>query len=138
MAGGDMVAGTQNGMATDATAVLPKSDVMDTPPPAEHVEALYRDLDALKILDLPPDERFQKIIAMTPKQMQAFRQSLDGGEQAELAQGLSPQQREVLAALQGSSVANVTQIDVAGMPVETELTELAGMPNTVPKGSTWI
>jgi uncharacterized protein (DUF1800 family) len=101
MAGGDMMAGAQ--MASDATAPLPKSDVMDAPPPAEHVEALYRDLDAIKILDLPPDERFQKIIAMTPKQMQAFRQSLDGAEQAELAQGLSPQQREVLAALQGSN-----------------------------------
>jgi uncharacterized protein (DUF1800 family) len=101
MAGGEMMAGAADGMATDATAVLPKADVMDAPPPSEHVEALFRDLDAVKILDLPPDERFQKIIAMTPKQMQAFRQSLDGGEQAELAQGLSAQQREVLAALQG-------------------------------------
>jgi uncharacterized protein (DUF1800 family) len=105
MTGGDMAVGTgsMDAAAGDATAIPPKLDIADAPPPAEHVEALYRDLDALKILDLPPDQRFQKIIAMTPKQMQAFRQSLDGAEQAQLAEGLSPQQREVLIALQGSN-----------------------------------
>jgi uncharacterized protein (DUF1800 family) len=131
MAGGDMAAAVgkkgakkraqADGASTTATAATPASGDMasndmasgdmaaapapkpDAPPPAEHVEALFRDLEAVKILDLSPDERFQKILAMTPKEMQNFRQSLNGQEQAELVAGFTPQQREVLAALQGGN-----------------------------------
>ena len=73
------------------------------PPPAEHVEALFRDLDAVKILNLPPDQRLQKILSMQPKDYISFRQSLSGGEMGQLADGMTVQQRETLGALQGGN-----------------------------------
>ena len=113
-AGGDMAAGVpdyeamaggpDNSAASNASAMLPKSDVVDTgQAPAEHVEKLYRDLDAMNIINLPPDERMRKVIAMAPADFVAFRQSLSGGELAQFAQGLNPQQRETFAAMQNST-----------------------------------
>jgi uncharacterized protein (DUF1800 family) len=99
---GDMPSGG-DGMAGGAmadNAVLPKSALAEPAAPAEHVETLFRDLEAEKILSLPPDERMTKILAMSPKDLISFRQSLNGGENAELSQGLGPQQRETLQALQ--------------------------------------
>jgi uncharacterized protein (DUF1800 family) len=96
-------------MAGDAasgnpTAVLPKSEISGTEQaPAEHVEKLYRDLDAMKIIGLGPEERMRKVIAMSPQDFLAFRQSLSGAELAQFAQGLSPQQRETFAAMQNST-----------------------------------
>jgi uncharacterized protein (DUF1800 family) len=85
------------------SAALPKSDVMDTSAPDAHVDKLYRDLEAVKILNLPPNERMKRVIAMPPKDFLAFRQSLSGAEVAEFGQGLSGQQREIFAAMQNST-----------------------------------
>jgi uncharacterized protein (DUF1800 family) len=107
--GGTMAAapdyeGMAGGAGSDATAVLPKSDVADAgQPPAEHVEKLFRGLDAVQIINLPPDERMRKVIAMAPADFVAFRQSLSGAEVAQFSQGLSPQQRETFAAMQNST-----------------------------------
>ncbi|HXE09394.1 MAG TPA: DUF1800 family protein [Acidobacteriaceae bacterium] len=95
-AGKDMKAGQQS-------AALPKSDVSDTSAPDAHVDKLYRDLEAVKILNLPPDERMRRVIAMPPKDFLAFRQSLSGPELAQFGQGLSGQQREIFAAMQNST-----------------------------------
>ncbi len=96
--------GAMNGNgAGDATAMLPKSDVTDTGAPDAHVEKLFKDLDTVKILDLPPDERMKRVIAMPPKDFLAFRESLSGAELAQFAQGLSPQQREIFQAMQNST-----------------------------------
>jgi uncharacterized protein (DUF1800 family) len=99
-----MAAGTDTGAAGNTTAVLPKSEITDTgQAPDQHVEKLFRDLDAVKILNLPPEDRMRKVLAMAPADFVAFRQSLSGGELAQFAQGLSPQQREVFAAMQNST-----------------------------------
>jgi len=88
----------------EPTAMLPKSDVMDTSnAPDAHVEKLYKDLEAVKVLSLPPDERMRKVIAMTPNDFLAFRQSLSAAELAQFAQGLSGQQRETFAAMQNAT-----------------------------------
>jgi uncharacterized protein (DUF1800 family) len=71
--------------------------------PAQHVEQLFKDLEAEKIIDLPPDERMKKVLAMSPSDFVAFRQSLSGGELGQFAQGLNPQQREIFAAMQNST-----------------------------------
>ena len=69
---------------------------------ATHEEQFYSGLEAVKIINLPPDERMQRILAMSPKELVAFRKSLSQAELAEAAEGLTPMQREILAALQGS------------------------------------
>jgi uncharacterized protein (DUF1800 family) len=72
------------------------------PAMAVHEEQFYSGLEAVKILNLPPDERMRRILAMPPSELIAFRRSLSQAELAEAAEGLSPIQRETLAALQGS------------------------------------
>jgi uncharacterized protein (DUF1800 family) len=72
------------------------------PAMAVHEEQFYSGLEAVKILNLPPDERMRRILAMPPSELIAFRRSLSQAELAEAAEGLSPMQRETLAALQGS------------------------------------
>ena len=72
------------------------------PAMATHEEQFYSGLEAVKIINLPPDERMRRILAMPPKELVAFRKSLSRAELAEAAEGLTPLQRETLAALQGS------------------------------------
>ena len=89
--------------AKDEKTALP-GDSVDPAVPAMkmHEEQFYSGLEAVKIINLPPDERFQRILAMPPSELVAFRKSLSQAELAEAAQGLSPMQRETFAALQGS------------------------------------
>jgi uncharacterized protein (DUF1800 family) len=72
------------------------------PAMATHEEQFYSGLEAVKIINLPPDERMRRILAMPPKELGAFRRSLSQAELAAAAAGLTPMQRETLAALQGS------------------------------------
>jgi uncharacterized protein (DUF1800 family) len=72
------------------------------PSMATHEEQFYSGLEAVKIINLPPDERMPRILAMPPNELVAFRRSLSQRELADATEGLSPIQRETLAALQGS------------------------------------
>jgi uncharacterized protein (DUF1800 family) len=73
-----------------------------TPAMATHEEQFYSGLEAVKIINLPPDERMRRILAMPPNELLAFRRSLSQRELADAAEGLTPIQRETLTALQGS------------------------------------
>jgi uncharacterized protein (DUF1800 family) len=59
--------------------------------------------EAMVIVALPPETRFQAVMAMSPADLIRFRQSLRPAEQAQLAAGLAPAQRETLEALAGSA-----------------------------------
>jgi uncharacterized protein (DUF1800 family) len=90
------------GAADDAATALPGDGVdPGTPAMASHEDQFYSGLESVKIVNLPPDERVQRILAMQPEEMAAFRRSLNPGELAAVADGLNPQQREVLMALEG-------------------------------------
>jgi uncharacterized protein (DUF1800 family) len=90
--------------AGNGSAMLPKEEVSDpNQAPDQHVEKLFKDLEAVKIINLPPEERMHKVLAMAPADFVAFRQSLSGGELGQFTQGLSPQQREIFAAMQNST-----------------------------------
>ncbi len=90
-------------MKTDAKAAQEKI-VADATPTAQsqHEEKLYADLDAVKVLNLPPEQRMQRVLAMSPAELIAFRKSLSKWELAELAEGLTPEQKEILIGLPGS------------------------------------
>ena len=92
----------KDGEGKEMTA-LP-GDGVDPAVPAmkAHEEQFYSGLEAVKILNLPPEERMRRILAMPPAELIAFRRSLSQSELAEAAEGLSPIERETLAALQGS------------------------------------
>jgi uncharacterized protein (DUF1800 family) len=100
----DAMASSSGTMSNEQAAAQLKQDMADTQAaPAEHVEKLFKDLEAAKIISLPPEERMHKVIGMSPNDFVAFRQSLSGGELAQFAQGLNPQQKEIFAAMQNST-----------------------------------
>jgi uncharacterized protein (DUF1800 family) len=86
-----------------SNAALPGDGVDPaTPAMATHEEQFYSGLDAVRIINLPPDQRMQRILAMPPDELVSFRRSLSQSELAAAAVGLTPMQRETLAALQSS------------------------------------
>lgn len=85
-----------SGMQGSAAA---SSDGMDAA--AAREEKLYADLDALKVVNLPPDARMQRMVGMAPEEFLVFRKSLKPGDLVLARQGLSPEQRETFEALQG-------------------------------------
>jgi uncharacterized protein (DUF1800 family) len=105
---GGMVVASDGSMAKGAeemksTAALPGDGVDPaTPAMATHEEQFYSGLDAVKVINLPPDQRMQRILTMPPEELVRFRKSLSRSELLAAGEGLSPMQRETLAALQGS------------------------------------
>jgi uncharacterized protein (DUF1800 family) len=86
-----------------AKTALPGDDVdPSTPSMATHVEQLYSGLDAVRIINLPPDQRMMRILTMAPSELIDFRKSLSQSELAAAVEGLTPLQKETLLALQGS------------------------------------
>jgi uncharacterized protein (DUF1800 family) len=75
------------------------------PSPEEEAEAkrledkLYADLEVQKLPDLPPDQRYKKVLAMTTDQQLAFADSLRGGKGQDFLAGLDPKQKETLLAM---------------------------------------
>jgi uncharacterized protein (DUF1800 family) len=93
----------KDSMAMEAgMAALPGDLVDPTAPSMEvHEDQFYSDLAAAKIINLPPDERIQRVMSMKPDELVAFRKSLSRNEVGAFAEGLSPEQRELMSALRG-------------------------------------
>src|SRR4029077_20148800 len=68
-----------------------------------------------ELLDMPPDRRIQAILKIPPEEQRALATSLKGDQRNEFMEGMSPQQRETLVAL------NNPQQVVAGELVEGKL-----------------
>jgi uncharacterized protein (DUF1800 family) len=93
----------KSGEEMKGSAALPGDGVDPaTPAMATHEEQFYSGLDVVRVINLPPDERMQRILAMPPEELVRFRKSLSRSELLAAAEGLSPMQRETLAVLQGS------------------------------------
>jgi uncharacterized protein (DUF1800 family) len=86
------------GMATDM-AGTPVTRNAKGKPRIARVD--YTGEDPATIVALPPDQRMAKILAMSPEQLNAFRAELLPRQRGQLMQGFSPEQTEVIAALQG-------------------------------------
>lgn len=77
---------------------------MDRPrPAAKSEETLFKDLEAVKIINLPPEQRFQRVLAMNGREFVSFRESLNGAQMAQFNEGLTPEQREEFAAMQNGT-----------------------------------
>ena len=62
-------------------------------------DRLYADLKTEDLLDLPPDQRMKAILKMSPEDQLAIGTSLKGDKREEFMEGMKPQQRETLMAL---------------------------------------
>jgi uncharacterized protein (DUF1800 family) len=62
-------------------------------------ERLYADLKADDLLDLPPDQRMKAIFKMSPEEQRALGAALKGERRDEFMEGMNPEQRETVMAL---------------------------------------
>jgi len=75
------------------------------PSPADAAEArrredrLYADLKVQSLIDLPPDQRYKKVMAMSTEEQLAFADALRGGKGQDFLVGLEPKQKETLQAM---------------------------------------
>jgi uncharacterized protein (DUF1800 family) len=90
--------------APDNTAAITPQPA-PKPSPAEQAEArrreehLYADLKVQELVDLRPNERYKKVLAMPRDEQLAFADSFKGGKGQEFLEGLDPKQREVFQAM---------------------------------------
>ena len=103
-------AGSENASG-DAAAMTPPSGKAESEKteakmtPAEEAEAqrredrLYADLNAQSVADLPPDQRYKKVMSMSTDEQLALADSLRGGKGQEFLAGLDPKQKETLLAM---------------------------------------
>jgi|HubBroStandDraft_1064217.scaffolds.fasta_scaffold00131_11 uncharacterized protein (DUF1800 family) len=118
----DAIAPADNSAMSGASAANTMSDAVDSgaandaamsaaAPPAkltheeeeqarQREEKLYTDLEVQKLPSLPPDERFKKVLSMSPAGQLAFADALRGGKaQDEFLDGMNPRQKETLLAM---------------------------------------
>src|SRR5579863_1439293 len=88
-----------------ANDMAPAAPVETKPTPEEEAAAraredrLYADLKVQSLVDLPPDERYKKVMAMKPEEQIAFADTLRGGKGQDFLADMNPRQKETLMAM---------------------------------------
>jgi uncharacterized protein (DUF1800 family) len=100
----DVSSGRRKNQSTEPDNVALPGDNVDpsTPGMKTHEDQFYSGLEAVAIINLSPDLRVKRILAMKPSELIDFRKSLSQSELAAMVKDLNPLQRETIAALQGS------------------------------------
>ncbi len=94
-----------DGAAKDQENEMAMSPAESKPTPEEEGEArrredrLYADLAIQGLPELPPDERYKKVMSMSAEDQIAFAGSLRGGKGQDFLVGLNPKQKETLMAM---------------------------------------
>src|SRR5580658_8711389 len=91
--------GTMTGENTMAAAAAPKPSPEEQEQARLRQDQLYADLEIQQLPSLAPDQRFKKILDMSPEDQIAFANSLRGGKGQEVLVGLPAKQKEVLLAM---------------------------------------
>src|SRR5580692_9215222 len=89
----------QDTAATDPATTAGKPQLSDEEQARRRENRLYADLKTEDLLDLPPDQRMKAILKMSPEDQRALDTSLKGDRRDEFMDGMKPQQRETLMAL---------------------------------------
>jgi len=92
-----------SGAPANEMSMAPPADAKPTP--VDDAEArrredrLYADLKIQGLIDLPPDQRYKKVMAMSIDEQVAFAESLRGGKGQDFLAGMEPRQKETLMAM---------------------------------------
>jgi Protein of unknown function (DUF1800) len=81
-------AAANENMMADAMAL---EDVASSPSITVHEQKLYADLASTQVVNLPPDQRLQRLVSMKPEQLRGFMKTLTPEERSQLAVGLTAQ-----------------------------------------------
>ena len=73
-------------------------------------DRLYADLKIQSLADLPPEERYKKIMQMSVDEKVTFADSMRGGKGQEFLVGLDPRQRETLLAMNNPDAVVVDEL----------------------------
>ena len=107
-----------NSMSADASA----NEMSMAPPantkasPSDEAQArrredrLYADLKIQGLMDLSPDERYKKVMAMATAEQLVFADSLRGGKGQEFLDGMEPKQKETLMAMNNPQAAVLSEL----------------------------
>jgi uncharacterized protein (DUF1800 family) len=87
----------QNTMASPALPAKPTSDEKEQARRRE--QQLSGDLGVQELMSLAPDQRYKKVIEMSPAAQVALADSLRGGKGQGFLEGMAPKQRETLLAI---------------------------------------
>ena len=103
-----------NGEPANEMAMAPSKDAK--PSAADDAEArrredrLYADLEIQKLVDLPPDQRYQKVMAMSTGDQLVFADSMRGGGGLDFIAGMEPKQKETLLAMNNPQAPVVSEL----------------------------
>jgi uncharacterized protein (DUF1800 family) len=86
-------------MVPAVSAPGPKMSAKEEAQARKREEQLYADLDVPQLPNVPPDERFKKILGLSVAGQRAVADSLRGGKGQEFLEGLQPRQKEILQAM---------------------------------------
>jgi uncharacterized protein (DUF1800 family) len=107
-----------NSMSADAPAnemsmappANPKASPADDAQARRREDRLYADLKIQGLMDLSPDERYRKVMAMTTAEQVVFADSLRGGKGQEFLDGMEPKQKETLMAMNNPQAAVLSEL----------------------------
>jgi uncharacterized protein (DUF1800 family) len=110
----DTMSDTMKSGAGSDTAMTPAAPAKLTREEDEQArrreEQLYADLEVAQLPSLLPEQRFKKILSMTPAQQVALADSLRGGKGQEFLEGLSPKQKETLLAMNNPAIVVMSEL----------------------------
>ncbi|HYM78753.1 MAG TPA: DUF1800 domain-containing protein [Candidatus Dormibacteraeota bacterium] len=107
---------SSNAAANDASmtpSAAAKSAPADDAEARRREDRLYADLKIQGLIDLSPDERYKKVLAMSVDEQVAFADSLRGGKGQEFLEGLNPKQTETLLAMNNPQAVVVEELSQA-------------------------
>ena len=92
-----------SGTPTNAMSPTPPKEAkpmaVDDAEARRREDRLYADLKIQSLIDLPPDQRYKNVIAMSADEQVAFADSLRGGKGQDFLAGMNAKQKETLLAM---------------------------------------
>jgi uncharacterized protein (DUF1800 family) len=88
-----------NSEAQPSEMSAPAKKFVDDPEARRREDRLYADLKVQGLIDLPPDQRYKTVMAMSVEEQVAFADALRGGKAPDFLAGLDPKQKETLRAM---------------------------------------
>jgi len=101
---------TAAGDSTGATGTGEDNRSADMEESRRRAERQSANVKALELLDLPPDERMKEILRMSPEDQRALAETSKGAKADALMEGMNPQQKETLMALNNPEQVVVTEL----------------------------
>ena len=106
-AGNEAANNTANDMAPPVEAKATPEEAADA---QRREDRLYADLKVQSLYDLAPEERYKKVMAMSPEEQIAFADSLRGGKGRDLMDGMNPKEKETLLAMNNPQLVVMSEL----------------------------